>query len=163
MSAPENDDADLLFPDKTVTVAGEAVPVREITVAGETVTVRELSYAQGVRLLPHLSRFMADLSALLDVGEGADDTAVLALLSDHPDAWRALILAASGRDAAWLDSLCDTDGMAMQILAWGANAGFFSRRLLLAARIGQELRSLTFSPTSSAPDSAPITTPSPTH
>lgn len=151
MSEPENDDADLLFPDKTVTVAGEAV------------TVRELTYAQGARLMPLLAPLLADLGALLDAGEGADDTAVLALLGDHPDAWQALILAATGRDAAWLDSLSDADGMAVQIAAWGANAVFFSRRRLLAGVIGRELRSPTFLPTSSAPDSAPITTPSPTH
>lgn len=151
MSEPENDDADLLFPDKTVTVAGEQV------------TVRELTYAQGARLMPLMGRFMADLSALLDAGQDTQDSAVLALLGDHPEAWRALILAATGRDGTWLDSLSDADGMAVQVAAWGANAGFFSRRRLLATVVAQELRSSIFLPTSSAPDSAPITTPSPTH
>lgn len=152
-------DADVLFGD------GADVPIT-VTVAGEEIAVRELSWAASMRLMPKLRGLLADLRALVGSDDEMPINAVDALLYDHPDAWIALCAAAADRPLEWVESLNDTDGDTLRSAAWAANAGFFSRRLVLSAAVAQGMRgpspSPSCSPTSSAPDSDPTTTPLPT-
>ena len=157
---PTPDDADILFGDRaTVEVAGG----KGLSLAGEAVEVRELRWAEGMRLMPVLAPILADVRRLLDPGaadSAVDEAAQIeSMLSDHPDAWLALCCAATGRDAAWVDSLSDQDGLTLQTAAWELNAPFFMRRPILAGALATLLRSRspTPSPTSSAPDSGATT------
>lgn len=159
---PPDTDTDVMFGD-----GGETLP-REVTVAGEAVPVRELSWGAGARLMPLLRGLLADLRALVLADGDAADASVDALLHDHPDAWLALSAAACGRPIEWVEALSAADGSRLRSAAWAANAGFFSEQLIMSAAISQSLGrgrspSPSYSPTSSPLDSAPTTTPSPTH
>ena len=157
-----DNDADVLFGD-----GGETLP-NVVTVAGEQVAVRELSWVASMRIMPKLRGLLDDLRALVASPDDVSADAVDALLFGHPDAWIALCQASADKPAEWLDSLSATDGDALRSAVWAANAGFFSQRLTLPTLVAAGLRASLPSPspnslpTSSAPDSDPITTPSPT-
>jgi hypothetical protein len=156
-------DGAILFAD-----GGPTQPI-SVQIGGQDVPVRELSWAASMRLMPRLRGLLADLRALALAEGEIPDSAVDALLYDHPDAWIALVAASCGRPAEWVEALAGPDGDTLRSAAWAANAGFFSRQLVLSATIGRALRpaapspSPSCSPTSSAPDSDPTTTPSPVH
>lgn len=157
---PETDDADILFGDW---VAVDVAAGKGLSLGGEAIEVRELRWAEGMRLMPVLAPILADVRRLLspaDAETAPDEAAQIeAMLSDHPQAWLALCCAATGRDAAWVDSLSDQDGLTLQTAAWELNAPFFMRRPILAAALAAMLRSPspTSSPTSSVADSAATT------
>lgn len=156
-------DAEVLFGD-----GGPTLPTTA-RIGDEDVPVREMSWAESMRLMPQLRGLLADLRALVAVEGEIPASAVDALLYDHPDAWIAICAAATGRPVAWVEALGGEDGDALRSAAWAAHARFFSRQLVLTGVVMAGLRplasfpSLSCSPTSSAPGSDPITTPSPTH
>lgn len=124
-----------------------------VTIAGEPVEVRELRWAEGMRAMPKLAPIVEAVRNLVANGD-SDADQFSALLTDHPDAWQALICASTGREPDWVASLSDQDGLTMQAAAWRANAAFFMRRPMLAAVMAEMMRSPASSPTSSEADSA---------
>lgn len=163
MTPDTQTDGDILFGD-----GGPSAPIT-VPIGGETIAVRELSWAAAMRLMPRLRPLLADLRALALAEGDIPDSAIDALLYDHPDAWIALVAESCARPVQWVEALAGPDGDTLRSAAWAANAGFFSRQLVLSATIGRALKpaapsaSPSCSPTSSAPDSDPTTTPSPVH
>lgn len=155
-------DGDILFGD------GAADPAT-VQIGGEVVPVRELSWAASMRIMPRLRGLLADLRALATAEGEIPLSAVDAVLYDHAEAWIALSAAACGRPVEWAESLPGADGDALRSAAWAANAGFFSRQLVLSTTIQRALRmaarspSPSSSPISSALDLAATTTPFPAH
>ncbi len=118
MSQKNNDDADILFPDAT------------LTVAGEDITVRELTFAQGLKLggiARPLIDSMADLFAADDEPAYSNLAEVFA---EHDGIVMQLLSAATGKDEAWLQQLSDSDGQALLMTLWSVNQDFFIRRLV---------------------------------
>lgn len=147
-------DADILFGD-----------VATVTIAGEPVEVRELRWADGMRVMPQIAPIVESVRNMInDRDGGGDSQRLMDLLTQNADAWQALICASTGRDADWVASLSDQDGLTLQAAAWRANSAFFMRRPMLAEVMAEMLRrqgSPESSPTSSEADSEPITETSP--
>jgi hypothetical protein len=150
-------DAEILFGD-----GGESVPIT-VHIGGEDIAVRELSWAASMRMMPKLRGVLADMRAIANSDGEITISSVDALLYDHPDAWIELCAASCGKPVSWVESLAGSDGDALRSAAWAANAGFFTRQLVLSETIGRALlsRSPSYSPTSSQPDSDETTTTSP--
>ncbi|MFP4615565.1 MAG: DUF6631 family protein [Thiohalorhabdus sp.] len=114
---------------------GTLFPDRTLTVAGEEVTVRALRFREGLDLLPVLRPILDDMQGVLEEAAGDPEAItagrILELLERSPDAWTALAAAATGRDAAWVEGLPLEDGEALVLTAWRANAPFLLRRLVL--------------------------------
>lgn len=109
-------EAEILFPD------------REVTLGGEAITVREFGYAETVRLS---ARHGALLTCIADEYQASGGTALdLRLIAyAHPEAWLELLALASGRPVEWIEGLSRADGDALAGAMWAANLDFFCRRL----------------------------------
>jgi hypothetical protein len=109
-------EAEILFPD------------REVTIGGEVITVREFGYAETVRLS---ARHAALLTRIADEYEATGGKVMdLRLIAyDHPESWLELLAQASGRPAEWIEGLSRADGDALAGALWAANLDFFCRRL----------------------------------
>ena len=144
----------ILFPDVEIEVRDPD------TGAPVTLTVREFRFREGLEAAA-LARPL--IAALVDLApEGADaalpDPAALdAALGAHAGLWLELVARACGREAAWLARLCDGDAHALTMAMWGANGGFFMRRVVGALAMREGAGSLFRSPASSRTSSAPAT------
>ena len=139
-------DAEILFGD-----------VSTVEVAGEAVEVRELRWAEGMRAMRVLAPIVDAVRGIIEHGDEDGTDRLSALLTDHQEAWQALICASTGKPAEWVAGLSDQDGLTLQAAAWRANSAFFMRRPMLAAVMAPLLRSPASLPTSSEADSAETT------
>jgi hypothetical protein len=150
----KTDDLAILYPDRDVTIAGEAH------------TVREFRYREGLEVALLARPFLAALRELfMAPDEEFTDVAFLALVEENPEVWLALVAKACGRDVEWVANLPNAEAMKLQSTFWEVNAPFFMRRLMwgasfMAGAKARRSRSRKSSPNSSGPDSAPITTTS---
>ena len=144
-------DTDILFGD-----------VSTVQIAGETVEVREMRWADGMRAMPMLAPIVEAVRRIISPQDGDDEAAMLSdMLTEHQDAWQALICASTGRGVEWLSGLSDQDGLTLQAAAWRANAAFFMRRPMLAAMMAPMIRLPVSSQNSSEADSVETTETSP--
>lgn len=138
------DDLSILFPDRTIRIAGQSV------------TVRELRFAEQLEHHP----LLMPLSAAL---EAAEPTALVGpesvnriydLLADHWACVVALAAICCDRDEAWVRSLPPAEGENLLLAWWGVNSGFFIRRVWRPKLVAQASRQAggSSSPPSSAPD-----------
>ena len=150
------DELSVLFPDRDVTV-------RDPDSGAElSLTVREFRFREGLETTALARPLLAALAALVpDPGdpEGPDALAIEAALATHAALWLELAARACGRDADWLARLGDADGRALSEAMWGANGGFFLRRVAaqVATQPSGEKLSPWRSPACSTPSSAPVT------
>lgn len=146
-------DAAILFPDETLTLAGEEV------------MVREFRYAEGLRAAALARPLLAGLRALIEAQGDIEPEALDGLIGEHQAVWVDLLAMSAGRDAEWVGGLTDRDGLALSMAFWRANGPFFTRRLVVAAALAEGLGGLSRSRRSSASsppqDTAPDTTTSP--
>lgn len=131
-------DLDILLPDQVVTIAGKEL------------TIRELTFAQTLRLSQAMAPIIDMLADLCESDE-VSPTLMEAALCAQPDAWISFMAQASGQSVAWVESLSDTDGRALQMLTLERNRRFFVQRLLLAV----ELRKRQQAPSSTSSTDLP--------
>lgn len=146
-------DAEVLFPDQVVMIAGERV------------VVREFRYLEGLEVAALARPLLERLRQLH--AEGRPAPAMLeALLVEHHALVATLMAMACDRDAAWVAALSDRDGIALAAAFWRANSGFFMRRLALhlgmERTLGALLAILCPSPSSSTPSSPAAMAETPT-
>lgn len=140
------DDLSVLFPDRTITLAGQSV------------TVRELRFAE--QLQHH--HLLAPLSAALEATEptalaGPESVnRIYDLLAGHWENVVALAAICCDRDEAWVRGLPPADGENLLLAWWGVNSGFFIRRVWRPKLVAQASRQ--DGEVSSLPSSAPDTT-----
>lgn len=134
MSAEEEKprDEDVLFPDSFVSVGGASIRVAHVPMQREEVLVRELTFGQTMSMERFAAPIIASIAEVLD--SSADDVAVdwgavVAAISKHPDEFKALICASTGKPVEWLDSLTDRDGRRVVVTFMKVNWDFFIDRL----------------------------------
>lgn len=138
---------------------GTVLPDATVHVGGRSVTVHELRFAQSLRATPVARPIIESLRALMDRhGEDIPAGDLVALLTDHPDAWLDLLALATGESAEWIAGLSDADGLALQMALWEVNQRFFVQRLVLGGVMAQQLAGR---PRSSASSSTPATAATP--
>lgn len=120
-------DLDVLFPDETLTIAGESVEVREFR------------YLQGLQVLPQARPILSGLSTLLDE-QALDPMAIEMLVAEHQDAWCGLMSVSTGKPVEWIQALSDRDGMTLAMAFWRVNSSFFMRRLVFGGALAASLK-----------------------
>jgi hypothetical protein len=151
----KTDDLEILYPDQ------------EIELGGERVVVREFRYREGLEAVAIGRPLFAGLRALIDSAPGEVSPEDLdALIGAHRDLWLTLVAKSCGRELEWVAALPDAQAMTLQMAFWGANSGFFTRRLLFGAAVAAGLAkgrsaSPKSSPRSSSTDSPATSTTSP--
>jgi len=137
------DDLALLFPDRTLTIAGESV------------RVSEFRYLQGLEALALARSFLTELRELM-TGAAADFTpeALFALVGRHRTMWIELVALACARPVAWIAALPDREAVQIDLAFWEVNGPFFTRRLLFGAALLQVMREQSSPPPNSSPISS---------
>jgi len=152
-NAEKTDDLEILYPDQ------------QVKIKGETLTVREFRYREGLEMAALARPFLAGLRALIESAPGAVVPEALdALIGEHREVWLMLVAKSCDRELEWVAELPDQYAMALQMAFWGANSGFFTRRLLFGAAVAAGLArsaSPRSSPRSSRPVSPATSTTSP--
>ncbi len=149
----------VLFPDRDVTVRDPE------TGAEVSLAVREFRFREGLEATALARPLIAALAALVpesDGGastreEGPDALAIDSALAANAAIWLELTARACSRDADWLARLGDGDGRALSEAMWGANGGFFLRRVVAQVASRGRGASPSRSPACSTPSSAPAT------
>lgn len=121
MSDPS--EAEILFPDKTLTLAGEAV------------TVREFKYLEGLKLAAIAAPLLSALSQLMTEGE-IDLLKIDQVIADNADIWAQLLAASCDKPVDWLETLSDVEGTQLSWGFWEVNGPFLLRRVAFAKRFG---------------------------
>ncbi len=155
MSKSEHD-MEILFPDQTVTIGGEAI------------IVREFRFRESLEAASQASGFLAGLRVLMTkAGNEIAPEDLDILIAEHREAWIKIVALSCGREVEWLAALPEREAMKLQIAFWGVNSSFFTRRLLWGAAFAAAVKarrspSPTSLPSSSAPASDETTATSPT-
>lgn len=120
MSDRDQADADVLFPDRQITIAGRPVTIHELTLR-QSLALQAPMQPVIDALLPH---YGAD-------GAGVDSDTVLAALAAHPDATLELLAQCTGEPVDWLATLPEHEGMQLLLLCVSVHVPFFVRPLEL--------------------------------
>jgi hypothetical protein len=130
---------------------------RTITIAGRSIEIKRCGIAQAGRIID------AGSGLYLQIESGAE---FMDLFESDPDATSALIVAATGLDAAWVKSLDPLEQFELATAWMEVNAAFFVRRLLPSlARYRGALNAMFGDGQIASPDSSargtstPATTP----
>jgi hypothetical protein len=140
MSDAAEKDPELLFDEHTLLIEGERI------------VVREYRYLEGLRagaIARPILAGMRELVQSMDDPDELEPEAIDALIGDHYTVWLELIALCIGRPVEWLAGLPDSAGQRISMAFWGANAGFFTRRLVVSGAVAQGLASRSRSPKSS--------------
>ena len=113
------EEAEVLFSRETVNVGGEAIEVHEFT------------FAEGLTASVLARPIVAALDAASQ-SEQRDPQDFDRIIAEHKEAWLELIALNIGKPREWIERLPDSDGLSLSLAFWGANAGFFMKRLVLS-------------------------------
>lgn len=141
-----DDDLAILFPDMHATIAG--VPV----------VMREYRWSEGLRLQSLVGPIVEKLADLAMNDRLAQVVELEALFADQADNLPLLIGMACDQSAEWVAGLSDEDGAKLRTIWWTVNVPFFARRVQarLQTLALTQLGGPTSAPSSSTPDTAPI-------
>ena len=128
MSDPDADatDLDTLFPERTLTVAGQPV------------TVHELTFIQSLHLHASLAPVLEALAPHYGA-EGIGSDTVIGALAQHPQVACALLAAATRQSEEWIAALPEHDGYLLLLTFVAIHIPFFATRLELARQMAQAL------------------------
>ena len=125
-------------------------PERTLTIGDKEVTVREFSFRDGLELGPLMQPMMSRLDAV--VADGSDLSGLFDVLYAHHELLELMLLKATGESKEWLDTLDALQGDRLVMALWTVNGDFFTRRLAtrrIAAKAGMAARVEQESKTSS--------------
>lgn len=134
-------DADILFPDET------------LEIAGQTIEVREFRYLEGLRAIALARPLLEDLAKTLEEGD-LDALALEGLLGEHSAAWISLMSISTGQPREWIEGLRNREGQRLSMTFWQVNSGFFMRRLVFGGALARAMRQMV-SPSPSGSSSTP--------
>lgn len=112
--ADDASDAEILFPN------------REITVGDDVITVREFSYGEQLRYAARCRGLLAAIEQAFAADEAAsvDD-----VIEDFSDEWLSLLALATGQPREWLSGLTREQGDLLSTAMWETNRDFFLRTI----------------------------------
>jgi len=118
-------EADILFPDKTLSLAGE-----------DTV-VHEFNYLEGLKAAAIAQPLLIDLQALIQSSNGLDLPSLDRVIGHNADIWTQLLALSVNKTAEWIAALSDADGTALSMHFWEINGPFLLRRVAFAKQFGK--------------------------
>ncbi|GHU11476.1 hypothetical protein FACS1894185_4770 [Betaproteobacteria bacterium] len=131
-------------------------PQRVIEVGGEKITVRELTFGEQLRYGAVMNAFADAVSPLLSDPEN-EIRIVLDAVALHWDTLSELVALTVGRERDWIEGLPPADGELLMLAWWGANAGFFVRRVVTYPAMQKGAQAILGGAASSPPSSATAT------
>lgn len=140
------DDVAIMYPDRTLTVAG-----REIT-------LREYGFVDGLLLRARTASFVAALETVFRTGEGLIDDC-LAVVGEHYDVMCDAIAQSAGVDVAWVKGLRGDDAEALQVTWWEVCGPFFLHQILRRRDERERREKLLAGRASSSSSPAPVSAP----
>lgn len=105
-------------------------PERSVTIAGELVTVRELAFAETLRLEPEMAPLVRAFIELPADDEEQQTSQFAQLFGAHAHAWMGFMATACGKPREWIEHLPDEAGRMLSMLVWTVNSSFFTRRVI---------------------------------
>jgi len=139
------DDLAILFPERTVTVAGR------------TVVMREYTFIESMQLHALITPLIEGMVGILLADALPYDDALRPIFGEHADDVVTLIAKAADQPREWVASLGDEEGNQLRLLWWSVNGDFFGRRVRESIVLHQ-LR-VSAGQTSSSSSPAPASTP----
>ncbi|MGO1072562.1 DUF6631 family protein [Lysobacter sp. CA199] len=153
-SAPEGADT------AGVEELGVLYPERTLTIGNEKVVVNEIGFVQSLMLHDHVSPIVAAIEALMTASNEAPDfLQVTKVFATNRAATIELLMAATGKDAAWLNGLNAVQGHQLLLIFWGTNADFFIQSAMNELAIRREQARLSAGARSTQPSSPTDTGP----
>lgn len=143
------DDLDILFPDRSVLIAGKKI------------TVREYGFVEGLRVRAAAKPFIDDLSGILKSSGVPLVEQITGLIERHSDLVVLLVAEAADVDQNFMHSLTDQEGEALLGCWWSVNGPFFLNKAkdrLRAEVVDKQLRKNLVAGQTSLPNSSPTTT-----
>lgn len=123
-ASSSQDDLAILFPNRTLQLAGRAI------------TVREYGHIEGLRVLAWAKPFIDAMYATIERGSPPPTYAEVSdVYARHADLVRDMVAKAAGVEPDWVESLNDVDGYLLTCTWWEVNQRFFTRRLLERAAV----------------------------
>lgn len=113
------DEREILFPDRTITLAGRPV------------TIRELRFADALAIEEDVQPLVKDLGDFLAGDEPPSLPALMRLFARHADLFLSLTARCTGLGLEEIRGLSDRDGQVLMMAFWEVNKGFFTRRAQL--------------------------------
>lgn len=120
-------DLEILFPDRSVTIAGRSI------------TVREYSFIEGQRLLYLAEPFIRELASTL-TGDTPSYSDIQFIAARHVDNILKLVAISVDQPEEWVRGLSATDGDTLNNIWWAVNGTFYLRSAVIAAN--QKLKKL---------------------
>jgi hypothetical protein len=111
-------DAEILFPEKV------------LTIKGETITVKEITFTQGLKLGRIVQALISDLSSLFAERENADYEDLAEVFAEHEPVLMDILAITTGKEATYFNDISDSDGQSLMMTLWTVNGDFFTRRLV---------------------------------
>lgn len=98
--------------------------IATVTINNEIIEIKPFKFKQFFAALKHLSNMIADVNQYED-----QTIQLIRLLGEHPDDVVGLMALATGKPAAFFDTL-DTDaGLDIAIAVWNVNKDFFGQKI----------------------------------
>lgn len=138
----DSNDAEILYPDQALEIDGQRL------------VVREFRYREGLEIMGLARPFLSGLNGLMESGVVSPED-LDGLIAEHRDIWLTMVARSCGRDFDWVAALPDRSAMELQMAFWGANSGFFTRRLLFRAALAAGLDRKPSASRKSSPRSSP--------
>lgn len=127
-ASTSSEDLNILYPERTATIAGRSL------------TMREYGFAESFGVYALAEPLLADLTDAVALREDVAWTTVLGVLAKHGEVAMQLVARAADVDLDWVRGLRDADGQALLMLWWGVNGPFFVRRVVTALAISAAAR-----------------------
>ena len=108
-------------------------PERSVEIAGRSITVREYSFVEGQRLLYLAEPFIKELTASL-TGDIPLYSDIQFIAAKHIDNIIKLIAISIDQSDEWVCGLSVNDGELLNNLWWSVNGNFYIRSAMIAAK-----------------------------
>jgi len=111
-------------------------PGRTLTLAGEEVLAHEFKYLEGLKAAAIAQPLLSDLSAMIQNNAEMGLPDLDRIIGNNSEIWMQLLALSIGKDAAWVADLDDADGTLLSMTFWELNGPFLLRRVAFAKQFG---------------------------
>lgn len=115
----KNNEGDILFPERTLTLNGEKVEVREFT------------FREEMQAIMVAEEIIADLANLYKSEKEPSFQKIEKLFATHEAAFFELVSLSTGKSVEWLQALPGREGHVLLMTFWSVNSHFFIQRVVM--------------------------------
>lgn len=124
------DELDVLFPEKYLTVGGTNLKMVHVPVEQRELTIKEFSFGQSLRLEPVVSPLVEAMSDAITDEDRLDWQKIMGTAGKHPEIVGQLLAESTGEDREYIEALDDRSGRMLVLAFFKVNWDFFIDRLV---------------------------------